>query len=174
MDNTDIQIFLNAMNGNMAYDSSHISVSKVETFLIEWLKDQECRLSMMTPMSCLCESLKSLYPFQGTLYRGLVIDKEIFEREGIHSSSLASFTDSKEIGLYFAGKSNMYGKIEGNNVVQVLLMGKTMKGVSFDDFLDRLREITDNNLLLDQIDERIWEQEKLHVCKLEELEIHFV
>lgn len=158
---TDVRYFKEALLGKVEYHSEHPSITKVEQFLVEWLNNQPDRTPLLFNLWIVFSELRKKFPYDGLLYRGLVLNEGETFNPHLNPVPLVSYTNEKEIGLYFAGKSDVYGSIP-TPFQSILMVVRATNALALDDLLEKVAELTTNEELLDEIDERIWEQEKIY------------
>lgn len=148
--------FHSALTGERKYDPNNPSIKEVETFLMYWLNglDYDKKEEYIFEIY---NAFKSNFVYEGKLYRGIAIDDGM----ELKNNYLTSFTNDLDVAKEFAIPYK-----EG----QKSLVYYTESSVAFDleTFLFAVKEKTTNIDLDIVIEERVWEQEKLHIFKMEE------
>jgi hypothetical protein len=170
MTKEDVEHFYGAVIGRHLYDSSATSISAVETFLIYWLNGEEYE-GKQACMKMLYEQCRHVFSYTGYLYRGIEMNTVECKEKGLHYTGYSSFTDVEEVARQFAGNSDMYCKSNLRDSIHFLIEGEVEEAFALDDLLDVLMHKTENIDLVIVIEERIWENEKIYPCSLEDFEI---
>ncbi|MEK3955698.1 MULTISPECIES: hypothetical protein [unclassified Psychrobacillus] len=152
--------FLSAILGKVEYCSYHNSIQKVEKFLIYWLNG-EVLDDILIHLQTMYKTFQHLFPYKGTIYRGVEIESFVVETNGLRNKYLTSFTNQEEVARYFAGVSTIYGNSQRESMSHYLIEMNTSDCFSFDEFLMRILELTHNVDLEIVIEERNWENEKI-------------
>jgi hypothetical protein len=153
-----ISEFAQAFRGEISYDSTNESIEIWEDFILTWLNGGVYE-EKEEFMKLLFATFQPDYVYEGELYRGMMKP----ENEGLYPMPLASYSSYDEVAFYFAGKSHTYG-IEDNSgpaFESVIITVQAESAFSFDDFLKKLDTLTTNKELRNEIEVRIWENEKI-------------
>lgn len=169
----DVNVLVDAISQQSHYDSTNLSIRKIEEFLIYWLNGEEYP-NKNEIIQMLYDTFKSRFSYDGILYRGIEMEKEIYQKDGLKTGYLASFSDQKDSAEYFAGQSKMYGDSHKVNTVRIIAETKVINAFALDQFLLAIQEKTSNPDLDTVIEERIWENEKLHLFHLDEIKLSFI
>lgn len=136
----------------------------VDYVLETWLGDMEDyeREEDMYPfMDILFTVLKPHYLYEGTLYRGMSAQVET-RAKGLGTKRYASYSDQLEIAKHFAGLSEEYGLSITKNEHREVFKIQVKDAFAFDDFLQDYLEITTSDSLINQIEEKLYENEKIY------------
>lgn len=153
----DGKVFYDSVVGFIPYDKNHPSVEKWESFIFHWINDSlvsGAEAGMRTLMSLFSKE----YSFDGRIYRGLFKSPE----EELHQKEFASFSNIEDVGLYFAGKSEVYGFIEKEGKDSYLITLDVEGAFSFDELLLKLQTLGVSRILENKMDDFIWENEKIY------------
>lgn len=142
----------------------------IEDFLIHWLNGEEYPHTEEI-LEGLYEKYKHAYSYSGTLYRGIEMELHEYMAGELKTDYLASFSDEKEVAKYFAGKSDQYGHSGRDNTIKLLIKVDVQNAFALDLFLSAVQRKTVNEDLQIVIEERIWENEKIHLFSLKDSEI---
>lgn len=157
-----IKEFAAAVRGEIVYDSSFLPIEIWEDFLLNWLNGSAYE-GKEDYMKLLYHTFREEYPFEGILYRGIIKSKD----EELYPMDLASYSSSDEVAFYFKGDSEAFGKCEIRDDEEQMVLELDAEGAfAFDEFLKRVLSLTDNQELKDEINERIWEEEKIYPMPL--------
>ena len=165
----DVEYFYGAVIGKHLYDSSATSISAVETFLIYWLNGEEYE-GKQACMGMLYDTCKKVFSFTGCLYRGIELNATK-RKEGLKYTGYSSFTDVEDVARQFAGKNDIYCQSNLPDNLHFLIQGDVEEAFALDDLLEVLMDKSENIDLVIVIEERIWENEKIYPCSLEDFEI---
>lgn len=166
----DIDYFYSSMLIHNNYVSDNKQIQKVELFLMCWLNgligesgSDFTHEEAEKYMDYMYRKFKQDFDFRGVLYRGVVLD----EKEKLKSNYLASFSSDVDVAEEFASPCK-----EG----QKGFIFKTFANSAFDfsRFLRVVYEKTTNVEMQIVIDERIDEEEKLHIFNVNEADSNFV
>lgn len=165
----DVEHFYHALIGSREYRSANSAIRNVEHFLCDWLNEEETEFKQenMALLTDIC----TLFSYCGTLYRGIRIDEEQYEQRGLRYTGFSSFSDVEEVAMNFAGSGKRIWYPEEANMRHFILEGNVESALALDDLLDAVTNKSDNNLLILTIEERIWENEKIALCSLEDFSI---
>lgn len=170
MTKEDVEHFFGAVNGKHEYDTFSTSISAVETFLIYWLNGEEYE-EKQACMEMLYEQCRQVFSYTGYLYRGIQMNRLEYKEKGLRYTGYSSFTDIEEVARHFAGKSDIYCQSNLPDSIHFLIEGEVEDAFALDDLLDVLIHKTENIDLVIVIEERIWENEKISPCPLEDFEV---
>lgn len=155
----ELEIFKEAFSNNTLSSIKGIT-NKIDNFIINWLNGEFLDRNTMEMLS---DIFKEEFLYTGTLYRGITLEENEIEENIFNNNELYSFTNMLEVGKYYANIENdVYGTKSNDKTVQSLLVTiETNNAFSFDEFLIEYSEITDNTTLINEIDNWIWENEKI-------------
>lgn len=170
MTKEDVEHFFGAVIGKHKYDTFSTSISAVETFLIYWLNGEEYEGKQVC-MGMLYEQCRQVFSYTGYLYRGIEMNRVECKEKGLRYTGFSSFTDVEETARHFAGKSDRYCQSNLLDSIHFLIEGDVEYAFALDDLLDVVIHKTENIDMIIVIEERIWENEKIYPCSLEDFEI---
>ena len=149
-----IQEFFEAVTGNQPYDENNESIAYWEDFLAFWLKGKAIERVEMK-MKLLFQTFQPIFPFDGTLYRGM----QLIEGEQLSSKTYASFTSCKEVARHFAGHSEKFGQNIRPNARRFFITAQPEKALDLYSLLKIVEKKTMNRYLQIEIEDREWEKE---------------
>lgn len=155
---SEIEEFAKAIRGEIPYNSQALGIELWEDFILTWLNGGVYE-EKEEYMKRLFHTFRDDFAFDGIIYRGMM------KREGdsLHPLEVASYSTSNEVAYYFAGCSEDYGMVdEEENIENVVIHVDAEKAFAFDAFLKKLRQLTNSTELKEEINIRMWEEEKIY------------
>lgn len=157
LEDSFIEEFAQAVKGEIPYQSSSVTIEIWEDFLLTWLNGGVYE-DKREYMKQLYHTFQEEFAYEGDLYRGMIKEPE----GDLYPLPIASFSSRDEVAFYFAGCSEEYGKLEDDSEAEsVIIRVYAEKAFAFDDFIQRVHGLTTNEELKSEIDDRIWEEEKI-------------
>lgn len=145
---SDVFYFLNALRGNVTYDVSDSRINKMENFLIHWLNGFWFENKYEVIVWMYTHGI-SEYAFEDEVYRGI----DLKDGRNLEFGHYASFSSQQWVAEEF---------VEYASEGYTRYMFRS-DDVTFD-FSAMLRDVvrlTTNGLLLGEIEERVYEEEKI-------------
>lgn len=149
-----IQEFFEAVTGNKPYNENNESIAYWEDFLTFWLKGRTIG-SVERKMQLLFQTFQPIFPFDGTLYRGM----QLIEGEQLSSKRYASFSSCMEVARHFAGHSEKFGHNIRPNARRFFITVQPEKALDLYTLLKIVEKKTMNRYLQIEIEDREWERE---------------
>lgn len=154
-----IEKFKMAVDGLIPYNSLDVDIAVWEDFLMNWLEG-EAQIkyeNWMEYLKLLYHTFRDSYGYDGILWRGIELEPwKTFEPK-----ELACYSSNDEVALCFAGKSHQYGVSDEWGQEKLLIEVYVKGALALDELLEDLCMLTMNGALLEQIDEKLWECEKI-------------
>lgn len=151
-----IEKFKLAVAGEIPYNSLDVDIAVWEDFLANWLEGEYYE-NAMEYMKLLYHTFRETFRYDGTLWRGF----EVLDGIEVKGKELACYSSDEEIGRLFAGKSELYGVTDDFGQKRCLIEIEVSGAFALDELMERLCYLTMNGRLLDQIDEKMYECEKI-------------
>lgn len=162
----DFSYYGSALKGEVEYNSLDERIQNVELFLMNWLNglfgEEECEYSVEEGkmyLEHLYNTFKDDFRYEGVIYRGIAIDN----KQEIKTDYLASFTSDLFVAEEFASPYE-------EDQRSIVFKTETNNAFDFSEFLRKVNTKTTNEDLEIVIEERIDEEEKLHIFQLSEVE----
>lgn len=155
-----IQLFKDAVEGKVHYDSKHPEIQHWEDVLVMWVLDDEME-NRDAHIAVLFETFRDIFSYSGTIWKGMWRKDNALLRP----VALSSFTDEYEVALYFVGASHTYGYFRNEieeGLEQVMIQVEAHRALALDELLDCVCGFTKNVDLMDAVDRSLWEREKLY------------
>lgn len=155
----DASYFKQAVEGTVPYDSQNDAIQEWELFLADWLAGD---LNDMTT-TYMIEAVNVFadkFPYTGYLWRGMMVTKGY----DIYPMEVACFTDDKDVAKYFAGEEGFcrLTKEDKEGTDSVMLQVYAEKAFAFDEFLEHIASLTQNDSLKWLIHDTDKEGEKIY------------
>lgn len=158
LEDSFIEEFAQAVRGERVYDSSSLNVEIWEDFILTWLNGGVYE-DKSEFMKLLFHTFRDEFSYEGVLYRGMIKD---FEGD-LYPMEVASYSSTEEVAFYFSGTSEVYGRMDDEDIAPSVVVDVQAEGAfAFDEFLKRISSLTSNGELKNEIDCRIWEEEKIY------------
>lgn len=155
-----IQLFKDAVEGNVFYDATHPEIQYWEHVLVIWVLDDELE-NREAHIAVLFETFRNTFSYNGTIWKGMWRKDNALLRP----MALSSFSDEYEAALFFVGASRTHGyfreEIE-EGMERVMIQVEAHDALALDELLDCVCKFTKNVDLLDAVDRSLWEREKLY------------
>lgn len=158
VDSFGIEEFAQALRGDIPYDNTKLSIEIWEDFILTWLNGGVFE-DKREYMKHLYHTFRNEYAYEGTLYRGMIRDTE----GELYPMELASYSSRDEVAFYFAGNSEEFGMMDEEcEDESITITVYAEDAFAFDKFLLKLKSLTKNQELASEIEDRIWEEEKIY------------
>ena len=151
---------LSRERGNISNDYFSVVDYVLECWLGD-MEDYEREEEMYPFMDILFLVIKPHYQYEGILYRGMSAQVKT-RAKGLGIKRYASYSDQLEIVKHFAGLSEEYGLSVTKNEHREVFKIRVKDAFAFDDFLQDYAEITTSDSLINQIEEKLYENEKIY------------
>lgn len=167
-----IATFKDALEGRIPYDSTLPAIEYWEWFLILWVMDEEIQ-KKEEHMQLMFDELRDVFGYTGTIWKGIWRK----DKEPLLPVTLSSFTNEREVALWFVGASRTYGYFHEElepGLEQVLIQVKAERALAIDDLMMHLQNVSTNGEFGDVLDRREWEKEKIYPLTANDLQTSIV